>query len=172
MRRILDALYLASGALAGVFLVLIGALVLAQIVARLLGTIVPSADDFARLCMAASSFLGLAYTLRSGGHIRVTLLLDSLPRSARHAAEIGCLAAAVLLTGFFAYYTLDMSWDSFVYKDLTIGLIPIPKWIPQAAMSLGCVLMFVAFVEDLIAVLGRRKPSYDAPVERHDLSEG
>jgi TRAP-type C4-dicarboxylate transport system permease small subunit len=172
LRKTLDALYAVSGALAGVFLVLICVLVLAQIGARLLGTIVPSADDFARLCMAASSFLALAYTLRSGGHIRVTLLLDALPRSARHAAEIGCLGAAALLTGFFAYYTLDMTWESYLFKEYTIGLIPIPKWVPQAAMSLGCVLMFIAFVEDLIAVLGRRKPSYDALVERHDLSEG
>ena len=79
MRHSLDWLYRASGIAAGFFLVMIAVLVTAQIVGRLLGIQVPAADDFARLAMAASAFLGLAFTQRTGGHIRVTLVIDQLP---------------------------------------------------------------------------------------------
>ena len=83
MRRSLDWLYRASGFAAGVFLVLIAVLVVAQIVGRLGGFQVPAADDFARLAMAASAFLGLAFTQRTGGNIRVTLVIDFLPEIGR-----------------------------------------------------------------------------------------
>ncbi|HUX24648.1 MAG TPA: TRAP transporter small permease, partial [Burkholderiales bacterium] len=64
MRRFLDVLYTGSGILAGVFLILIAVLTLAQIGGRLLDFDAYSYDDFAGFCMAASSFLGLAHTYR------------------------------------------------------------------------------------------------------------
>ena len=71
MRRLLDRLYLAGGVIAGICLVLMALLILAQIVARWFGVIVPSTEDFSGFLLAAASFLALAYTLRSGGHISV-----------------------------------------------------------------------------------------------------
>ena len=47
MRKFLDRLYRATGVLAGVFLTLIAALVLAQIVGRMFGVLIPGADIFA-----------------------------------------------------------------------------------------------------------------------------
>ncbi len=64
---------------------------IAQVFGRFFGVLIPSADDFARLCMAASSFLALAYTMRQGVHIRVNLLIDRLPPGPARAVEIFCL---------------------------------------------------------------------------------
>ncbi|MEI8632394.1 TRAP transporter small permease subunit [Vibrio sp. PP-XX7] len=47
-------------------------------VGRWFGVIIPSSDDFAGFLLAASSFLGLAYTFRAGGHIRVSLFTAHL----------------------------------------------------------------------------------------------
>ena len=52
----LKKLYALSGALSGVFLVLICLLILAQMLARLFGTLVPSSDELAAYAMAASGF--------------------------------------------------------------------------------------------------------------------
>ena len=93
LRRGLDSFYAVCGFLAGTALVGIALCVLLQIVARLAGFVVTWTAEFAGYAMAASSFLALASTLRSGGHIRVDLLLIRLPRRARHAAELACLAA-------------------------------------------------------------------------------
>ena len=161
MRRFLDALYLGSGYLAALFLLAIAVLVTAQIVGRLFSFLVPSADDFARLSLAASSFLALAFTLRRGGHIRVSLLLEHLPGSGRRAVEIVCLTMATAISGFFAVYAVDMVHDGIVFPDYTIGLISIPKWIPQIGMAIGIILMFIAFLDDLIAVLRGQPSSYD-----------
>jgi len=145
-------------------MVLMTALVVLQIGARLIGTQIPSADDFARLSMAASAFLGLAFALRTGAHIRVTLLLEKLPTAAmQRAFEIACLVLATATSGWFAWSTAEMSYDSWRFVEYTIGQVPLPKWIPLAGMALGITLVALAFLEDLIDVLRRRTPSYQRP---------
>jgi TRAP-type C4-dicarboxylate transport system permease small subunit len=176
MRPILNKLYELSGLLAAFFLLSIGVLVISQVFGRLFGVLIPSADDFARLCMAASSFLALAYTMRKGVHIRVTLLLSKLPPGPARALEIFCLLCGVLLLGYFSYYCVDMVRDGILFPDYTIGLIPIPKWIPQVGMTIGIVLLFISFVDDLIITLMGQIPSYnkastDNPEDRHTAYE-
>ena len=83
MRRALDLLYRTCGGLAAMFLAAIAILILTQVVARLTGFFLPAASDFAGFCLAASSFLALAYTFRAGTHIRVVLLLQRLPAAWR-----------------------------------------------------------------------------------------
>jgi TRAP-type C4-dicarboxylate transport system permease small subunit len=163
MRRALDGVYAASAVLAAFFMVVMTALVVLQIVARLIGTQIPSADDFARLSMAASAFLGLAFALRTGAHIRVTLLLDKLPPGPRHAFEIACLVLATAVSAWFAWSTGVMAYDSWRFVEYTIGQIPLPKWIPIAGMTLGIALVAIGFLEDLVDVLCRRTPSYQRP---------
>ena len=73
--RLLGKLYAAGAVLAAVFMVLIAALTLSQVVGRAIGIVVPDAGDLAGYAMAAATFLALAHTFRSGGHIRVNLVL-------------------------------------------------------------------------------------------------
>lgn len=160
MRHTLDTLYRASGLLSAFFLLMIAVLVTAQIVGRMFDVLVPSADDFARLSMAASSFLGLAWALRRGAHIRVALLLERLKPERRRLMELLCLVLGTALAAFFAWFAIDMVIDGILFPEYTIGLIPIPKWIPQIAMALGAVILTVALLDDLVVVLRGGIPSY------------
>jgi TRAP-type C4-dicarboxylate transport system permease small subunit len=161
VRAALDTLYRGSGLLAGFFLVAIAVLSLMQIGGRLLGLAAHSYDEFAGYCMAASSFLGLAYTLRASEHIRMTLVLHHLRPRGRRLLEIVCLAAALVLAGFFAGYAADMTWFSYSTGDVSQGLVPVPLWIPQSAMAAGLAVLVVALADDLAAALLGRAPSYD-----------
>lgn len=165
MRRALDGVYAASAVLAAFFMVVMTTLVVAQIGARLIGAQIPSADDFARLAMAASAFLGLAFALRTGAHIRVTLLLEKAPAGMRRALEIASLVVASAVSAWFAWSTGVMAHDSWTFAEYTIGQVPLPKWIPIAGMSLGIALVAIAFLEDLVDVLRGRTPSYQRPSE-------
>jgi len=172
MTRFLDRVFVAGGVLAAFFLAMIGVLVLAQILGRLLGILVPSADDFARLSMSASSFLGLAYTLRRGGHIRVSLVIDRLPPGLRRGTELFCMATATLLCGFFLAATLQMTIETYEFGEFTLGLVPVPKWIPQCGMVAGMTLLFLAFAEDLVRVLRGQPPVYATASGDDRLAEG
>jgi TRAP-type C4-dicarboxylate transport system permease small subunit len=163
MRAALEWLYRASGFAAGFFLVLIAVLVVAQIVGRLAGIQVPAADDFARLSMAASAFLGLAFTQRSGGNVRVTLLIERLPARLRTPFEWLCLATASVLAVWFAWASAVLTWESYIYRDFIAGVIAFPKWIPMLGMLVGAVLLAIAFLDDLLRVSRGRAPSYREP---------
>lgn len=145
-------IFLAGGVLAGVCLVAILGLVVAQIVSRLLGTLIPSADEFAGFCLSAMSFLGLAYAFRHGAHIRVTLFVNHAPTRLRWLLNLVALAAATAMVGYFTWYALGMIWDSWRFGDVTGGLIPLPLWLPQTGMAAGLVLFTVALLEVLVRV--------------------
>jgi len=162
MRTLLDRLYRGTGIVAGFFLVMIAVMALIQIFGRLLGYAVHSFDEFAGYCMATSAFLGLAWTLRTNEHIRVTLLLGHARGGARRALELLCLALATALVGFFAWHVLSMVWLSYTLNDVSQGLVPVKLWIPQGAMAIGIVVLLIALVDDLLAVLCGRPPSYDS----------
>jgi TRAP-type C4-dicarboxylate transport system permease small subunit len=161
LRAALDWLYRGAGVAAGVFLVGIAAMTLAQIGGRLLGFAARSYDDFAGFAMAASFFLGLAWTMRCGEHIRVTLLLHNLKGRKRHTMEIIALAVSLFLCAYFAWYAVDMTWTSYQLNDVSQGLVAVPLWIPQSAMAFGLVVLAIALVDDLILALGGAAPSYE-----------
>lgn len=172
MRRALDALYAASGAAAVVFLILIAVLTLAQMAGRLIGVPVPSADDFAGYCMAGCVGLGMTYTLRTGGHIRVLTLLTRLAPGPRRVLEIVCAAGAALIVGVLTWYTGDMVLTTRGFGEYTIGLVPVPKWIPMLFMFSGLLVFLIAIVDELVKVLRGQKPLYVAREEESANSIG
>ncbi len=165
MRRTLNMLYQGSGLLAGFFLVWVAILSLTQIVGRLLGYGAHSFDEFAGYCMAASSFLGLAWTFRCNEHIRVTLAIGRARGGVRRALEILCLAVAAVLAGYFCWHTVSMTWTSFELNDVSQGLMPVKLWIPQSGLAFGLVVMLIALIDDLLVALRGGKPSYESAGE-------
>lgn len=160
VRAFLDSIYRGCGAVAGVFLASIAVLVATQIVGRLFGVLVPGADDLAGFSLVATSFLALPYTLKAGGHIRVALLLQRLAPARRRAFELWCLAAGAFVSAYFAFYAVDLAWGSYVFGDMSQGVLPIPLWAPQSGMALGLVVLAIAFLDELSLVLLGKPPSY------------
>lgn len=159
-------LYRAAGVLAAVALAAIALLIVAQIGARMLGTQIKSADDFAGWALAASMFLALPMTLNAGEHIRVTVLIDALPDGARRVLDTVVTALAVVAAGWAAWQVVGYVRESWVYGDVSQGLIAVPLWMPQLAMAVGLVLFAVALVERLVLRLRGRATHDDAPTQK------
>lgn len=147
MRRVLDTFYRALMALAALAMLAAFAAVMLGIADRQFGWGLRGLDAYAGYAIAAALFLALPGTLQRGEHIRVTLLLQRLPRTARQALEAWCLAAGLALTGFLAWYALRMVWVSHATHDISQGSDATPLWLPQIAMALGSVGLFVAFID-------------------------
>lgn len=161
LRRLLDWVYLASAVLAAMLLAGIGVLILAQVVGRLFGVVVPSANEISGFFLATSTFLALAYSFRAGSHIRVTLVVSNLPEPWHRISVIFALAVATLLCGYFSYYAYNLAAESWRYGDLSDGLIGVPLWIPQSSMAFGLIIMTVACLDELVRVLRGREPSFE-----------
>jgi TRAP-type C4-dicarboxylate transport system permease small subunit len=159
MRGALQALYRTCGALAGASLVAMLTMITLNIAGGVFGFFIRGLDAYAGYLMAAASFLALAYTLKAGEHIRVTLLLQHLPEHLHRGVEIACLLLATAITGYFAWHSVDMVYISWLLGDVSQATDQTPLWIPQSLMAFGVVVLFVAFVEETIdEIMGRRKP--------------
>jgi TRAP-type C4-dicarboxylate transport system permease small subunit len=175
LRRFLDRLYAASGALAAVCLASICVLMLAQAVGREFGLLIRAADDITSWLCAASAFLALGHTFRHGELVRVGLFIDRLRPAARRRAEIVALVLTGMFIGYMNVAVAKFVYESWKFKEVAQGLVRIPIWIPQLCFVFGAFILLVAILDELILVLGRHKPTYQLAEEdrraRGDYSE-
>lgn len=157
MREWLDRLYQASAVLAGLSMIGVLAMVSLTIASRFFGFSAAGSDAYAGYATAGAGFLALAATLKKGEHIRVTLLLGTLKGGAHKALELLALVIATLLSGFLAFYSAHLVWQSWEINDISVGIDATPMWIPQIPMALGTLVFFIAFCDELILELqGKR----------------
>jgi TRAP-type C4-dicarboxylate transport system permease small subunit len=168
LRRFLDRLYYASGALGAVFVLLICVLMVAQSVLREFGVRTGAVNDVVAWFCAAASFFAMAHAFKHGDFVRVTLLLERLPEGRRRLLEIACLSIATVCVAYLAFWANKFTYDSWAFNEVAQGLVPIPIWIPQSSFALGSLLLLVAVVDELVLVLRGNKPGYVVAVEeRH-----
>ncbi|MCG7622201.1 TRAP transporter small permease [Epibacterium sp. Ofav1-8] len=177
MRPVLDLIYRAAGGLAAFFIVAIVALVFAQVILNLadkvsaaiwgvgVGLTIPSYSDFTGFFLAASSFLALAYALRAGGHIRVTLLTNTLSPRLRRLFEIVVIGLALVMSGYATWYMGLLLLESLEFGDRSAGMVSVPLWLPQSPVALGLAILTLALADELVCVLRGAFPSWEGKGE-------
>lgn len=172
MRHILDTLYRSALWLSAACLVAIALLVGLQVAGRLLdaalklvgldpvGIVVLSLAEIAGYLLAAASFLALAGTLKAGTHIRVTLVLSALGERRRRALEIWALAAAAAFCAYMTFSLCRFAYYSWLFHEISPGLIRVPLAIPQAAMAFGMLVLTIALLDELVIVLKGGHPTF------------
>jgi TRAP-type C4-dicarboxylate transport system permease small subunit len=169
VRRALDFLYDAAGALAGLFILAILVVMVGGSIVRELGGRTGGSDDLVAWMCAAAAFLALAHTFKRGDFVRVTLLLEAVGPRMRFVLEVVSLAVATLFCGYLAWSAGHFVVETWQFGDIATGLIPIPLWIPQSSFVVGALLLFVAVLDELLRVLAGRKPAYVAAAEERHL---
>lgn len=167
MRKLLDALYTGSAWLAALFMIGVLAMVLLSMLGRLFNFYIPGTDAYAGYAMAGAGFLALAHTLKSGEHIRVTLVIGKLTGGARRGLELWSLSVAVLLAGLLAIYAWRLAWQSHAFHDISTASDATPLWIPQILMGLGTSVLLIAFLDEWV-LEWRRERSHDSAETRHE----
>jgi TRAP-type C4-dicarboxylate transport system permease small subunit len=161
VRRFLDTLYDGAAWLAALFMLGLLGMVLLSIASRQLHFHVPGTDAYAGYLMAGAGFLALAHTLKRGEHIRVTLVLSMLRGRVRRGFEVWALAAATCLAGLFAFYSVRLAWQSYLFHDISTASDATPLWIPQIGMAVGTCILLVAFIDELVLELRGRREHHD-----------
>jgi TRAP-type C4-dicarboxylate transport system permease small subunit len=163
MRRLLDGLYLAAGALAAICLFAVFCLMMVMALGREFSLNIPAGDDFASWLMAAMSFLGLAHTFKRGEMIRVGLLLERLSGRTKQVAELFAHGLAFVALSYFTLSVARFVHDSWKFKDMSTGTVSVPLWIPQLAVLAGLVILAIALLDEFIHILRGNPPSYERP---------
>jgi TRAP-type C4-dicarboxylate transport system permease small subunit len=100
--------------------------------------------------------------LKAGAHIRITMLLQTVPARVRYALELWAFGAAALFSGYFAWQLATFAYVSFQYDEVSPGVVRFPLAAPQAAMALGAIILTVALIDEFFTVLRGRGPSFQA----------
>ena len=153
MRRALDLLYDGCAWLAAACMVGVLVMVMLSVLGRLLHFHVPGTDAYAGYAMAAAGFLALAHTLKHNEHIRVTLILGRLHGLTRHRLELVSLGVALVLSGLLLWFSVRLAFQSHQFHDISTGNDATPLWIPQLAMALGTLVLFIAFLDEWVLEL-------------------
>ena len=120
-------------------------------------------DEIASFALLTITFLGLAHTLRMGGHIRIDLATRLLPRAGRYAMEI--LAHLVGLA--FAVFMLLASYDrvaNFWHRNTrSYSTLETPLYLPASILVVGSAVFALVMAAGLWAYLAGRPEEVEPP---------
>jgi TRAP-type C4-dicarboxylate transport system permease small subunit len=168
MRKFLDRLYLAGGALGAGFIALIAVLMIAQSILREFHVNTGAVNDVVAWFCAAAAFFAMAHSFKHGDFVRVTLLLETVNARTRRIMELVSLLIASVSVAYLAYSACLFTYESWEFNDISQGLLPMPMWIPQLSFALGSLLLLIAVVDEFVIVLRGGVPTFVREVaERH-----
>ncbi|HYW57484.1 MAG TPA: TRAP transporter small permease [Polaromonas sp.] len=168
MRRALERVLDAAGALGAFCVFLIFVLMIVAGVGRQTGMIVSGVNDIVSWLCAAAAFFAMAHAFRHGDFVRVTLVLDKVPPKLRRIMDVTCLVIAAICVSYLTYSATAFTYESWEFQEMATGLVVIPIWIPQSTFVIGCWLLLAAMIDELVTVVQGGKPSHQRAVEeRH-----
>ncbi|QIE57437.1 TRAP transporter small permease [Pikeienuella piscinae] len=159
LRSIVLNLSRICGGLAACFLALIAVATILQVVARQFGQAVET-TELSGFFLAASTFLGLAYTFINGGHVRISLVSQFASERVRRPIELWACGVALAVTGFATWHMIAFTYETYSFGDLSPGLLAVPLWIPQSALAFGLLVLMLAIVEQGALVIAGRPAGY------------
>jgi TRAP-type C4-dicarboxylate transport system permease small subunit len=98
-------------------------------------------------------FLGLAATLKAGGHIRVDIVLGRTAGAVRSALQVACLLAAAVWAGFVVAGSVRLLDEYWTQGVRSFAYLETPLWIPATVMLAGAVLLLL----QILALLTRAR---------------
>ena len=112
MRKFLDRLYLAGGALGALFIALIAVLMIAQSVLREFHVNTGAVNDVVAWFCAAAAFFAMAHAFKHGDFVRVTLVLEKANPAFRRVMEIGSLFIGSVSVAYLAFWACRFTYYS------------------------------------------------------------
>jgi len=144
---------------AGILLVLMTSLIIAEICLRYFSLSTYMTDVLVGYGVAAITFLAMAWALEKGTMIRVSVVTRRLPPPVRPWVEGFSLACAIGAFGFLLYFQWYILSRDFVRGTTTQHMMPIPLWIPDAIFFVGLSLLLLQFLVRLLLLLTTRYKS-------------
>lgn len=151
--RLLDAVSSTMALVSGVIFLLVSAYITVDVIGRkFVGVSSAVTDEMGGYALALGGMWALAYTLRTGGHVRIDVLLPHLPRTMREILGYAAMAIMAGFAGIVALYTWFLAADSYTGDARAMSFLRTPLYVPQGLMAVG--LTVLAVEAALILVIG------------------
>ncbi len=111
--------------------------------------------EIVELLMAGIIFFGVAYTERTHGHVRMELFITKVLRGRSfHIAEVITTTAALFVFIFILIFTTKSAFHAYQIGDTTPDIYA-PTWPSKFAIPLGCSILCVRFIIEIIQHLSQ-----------------
>lgn len=151
---LIDRLCMVAARLAMAALLVLFFLGLAELVFRNLADIsLPFAVEYAGYLVAIVLLLGSGEALRTGGHIRVSLLMDRLNERQQQILDVLATVLGLITAGFFAWALIDYALTTLLMGTRSYYPSETPLAWPQMALALGPMILVLAFLARLIRLI-------------------
>lgn len=150
--RIFDKMLDTMALVAGIFSITIMVLICYLVVMRYLFHKPPAwVLEICEYLLIYITFLSSAWLLRKNGHVRVDIILNWIPSSAKNALLIftsflGCLSCCAI-----AWFGLLVTLDKFSRNILTIQTLRVPEWILFCIIPIGSLFLLLEFLRQTFA---------------------
>jgi len=138
-KKIEDSMTLAAAGFIFFLMVLATIQVLSR---KLFNAPIPGYIDYAEQSIAIFAFMGIAYCQRFGGHVRMELLLDKVPRGRLFwLLEATTTLATLAIIGVLTVYSYKHFIRAFDFGDSTID-INLPVWPSKLLVTFALAVLF------------------------------
>jgi TRAP-type C4-dicarboxylate transport system permease small subunit len=94
-------------------------------------------DEVGGYGLAFGGMWAMAWTLRSGGHVRIDVLLPRLPIRVQAVLGYVSITLMAFFAGMVAIYCWQLAIDSWVAGARATSFVRTPLFVPQALMAIG-----------------------------------
>lgn len=152
--KYLDRMYLAMGWVCGLELLLLGFFVTYQVIARKLGWVqAPATDVMSGYVLAMAATWSFSYSLRSGSHVRIDVMLPFMGTNTRRVADLAALAAVAFLASITAWKMWVTIINNYERHVVTNDYPLTPLWIPKLVVGIGFSLLGFTAIQMMLALL-------------------
>ena len=143
-----------SGHLQGWVIFFLMIMVLAEVLTRyILQSPLSIADELGGYLLVAITFLGLAYTWKEDGHVRVELITNMLPPRIRQYIRFVTLLMAAAFSVPLIMSSYELLQDSLLFEARSGSWMRTPLVYPQSLLLIGSVLLALQFISEIIKAL-------------------
>jgi TRAP-type C4-dicarboxylate transport system permease small subunit len=157
MRRILvliDDIGRYSAYLAAMLVVGIAVLILAEIFSRnVLNISLSFSFEFSAYFMATAIFLAAAFTMRTGGHVRVSILSSAVPPQVARLVDVVATIIGTVLAIILAYAMISFAWKAGITGRTSATIDETPLVIPQGIMAFGALMLALQMIARVIRMI-------------------
>ncbi len=149
--RVIDRISQLLGGVAGIMMLTSVCMVIIEVVLRtFLDKTLYVTEEYTGYLMVGVTFLGLAYTLKEKGHIRMIFLRKVLKGKARIVLDLYAFIIGFAIFSIITVTTYKFFWDSVVSGSRSMGIAETYLAIPQSLMPLGSLVVTLQFVGEIL----------------------
>lgn len=145
------------GAIAAIIFGLMSLLVTADVVLRNLDIdLIPASVEITEYMLMIATFIAAPWLLYKGGHIRVDVLVNTLPLSLQRVLALACNSIGFLVCAILAQQSMIVLLDMYQQQSLVFKELIFPEWWLNLPLLIGSTLLSVEFLRRIYLDLRKK----------------